>query len=168
MKQTLDRLKEWFTALTPRERAMVSIGAAFTAFTLLYLSIWAPLANAHHRREQALASARALAARLEAISAQAQKSHLSGSGGAAINRNMSLLSAVDQAGKSGTLSKAPSRLQPEGDNEVKVWLEDVTFDGLVRWIAELETRYSVSVQTVDIEKESAPGLVNARLSLVRP
>lgn len=168
MKQYLAQLKEWFAALAPRERLMVGGCAAFTVFTLLYLGLWQPLAGAHQQREAALESARALAVRLESIGAAAQKAHRSGNAGASANRNLSLLSAVDQAGKSGTLSKPPSRLQPEGDNEVKVWLEGVTFDGVVRWIAELESRYGIVAQTVDIQKESTPGLVSARLSLVRP
>lgn len=167
MNAYIIQFKEWFAALAPRERTLVSIAAAFTVFTILYLGVWETLANAHYGREKSLSEARALATRLEVIGAEALKARMSG-GGAVSNSGMSLLSVVDQAGKSGTLSKPPTRLQPEGDREVKVWLEDTTFDGVVRWIAELETRHGVSAQTVDIEKESAPGLVNARLSLIRP
>lgn len=164
----LARLREWLSTLAPRERVMVGIAAAFTVFTILYLGIWEPLAIAHATRAENLATARAQANRLETVGAEAQKLRRSGGSPIAVNRSMSLLSAVDQATKSGTLAKPPARLQPEGDAEVKVWLEDINFDGLLRWITELETRYGVSVKTVDIDRESAPGLVNARLSLVRP
>lgn len=168
MKQYLAQLQEWFNGLAPRERLMVGAGAIFTVFALLYLGVWEPLANAHHQQAENLAASQALAQRLEAISAEVSKSRSSSNSGAAVNRSLSLLSAVDQAGKSGSLSKPPTRLQPEGDNEVKVWIEDTSFDGVLRWIAELESRYGVAAQTVDLEKESAPGLVNARLSLIRP
>lgn len=164
----LTRLREWLATLAPRERLMVGIAAAFSVFTALYLGIWEQLAGAHQQRAENLAQARAQATRLEAVGAESLQLRRAGNAGVAVNRNLSLLSAVDQASKSGTLGKPPARLQPEGDAEVKVWLEDVNFDGVVRWIAELETRYGVSVKTVDIERESAPGLVNARLSLVRP
>jgi general secretion pathway protein M len=168
MKPYLNQLREWFTGLAPRERLMVGACAVFVLFTILYYGIWNTLAGAHTRREKALADSRALATRLEIIGAEVTRARRSGGGAGSVNRSMSLLSAVDQASKSGTLSKPPSRMQPEGDAEVRVWLEDVNFDGLLRWIHELETRYGVTVQTVDIDKESAPGLVNARLSLVRP
>lgn len=166
MNQYLNQAREWFAGLAPRERLMVGACAIFVVFAILYYGIWNSLANAHHKREKALAESRALATRLEVIGAEAMKARRSGGG--AVNRSMSLLSAVDQSSKSGTLSKPPSRLQPEGDAEVRVWLEDVNFDGVLRWINELETRYGVMVQTVDIDQQSSPGLVNARLSLVRP
>lgn len=168
MKQFLNQLREWFASLAPRERLMVSGCAVFVVFSILYFGLWDSLAGAHAKREKELTASRALATRLEFIGAEVQKSRRSGAGGGSVNRSMSLLSAVDQSSKSGTLSKPPSRLQPEGDSEVRVWLEDTNFDGVLRWINELEARYGVIAEQVDIDKESAPGLVNARLSLVRP
>jgi general secretion pathway protein M len=50
---------------------------------------------------------------------------------------------------------------------VRIWLEDVPFDGLVRWLGDLHARYGVRVDNADIERESGPGLVNARLTLVK-
>jgi len=166
MKTYWIQLREWFLALLPRERMIVLAGAAVVAVMVLFLGIWKPLVKAHSGREQSLADSRALAQRLEAVAVDAQRAHAAGTG--AINRGGSLISVVDQASKSGTLGKAPSRLQPEGDNEVRLWLDAISFDALVRWLAELETRYGVQVLSADIEKQGTPGVVNARLSLVRP
>ena len=84
-----------------------------------------------------------------------------------MSRDASLLSAVDLASKDGTLSKPPSRLQPDGDTQVRVWVDEVQFDSLVRWVNELQTRYGVRVDSLDVERQPTAGLVNARLSLVR-
>lgn len=167
-RQQIAQWREKYAALEPRERVMVAFAAAFAVFTILYLGIWEQLAGAHARRAGELEAARAMATRLETVDAQLQQARRAGSGGAAATRGLSLLSAVDQASKSGTLGKPPARLQPEGDAEVRVWIEDTSFDSVVRWIAELETRYGVVAQTVDIERQPTAGAVNARLSLVRP
>jgi general secretion pathway protein M len=166
MKVYLERLREWFAALAPRERLLVSICAVFVGATLVYAGGWLPLKRAHENRAQALAESRALAQRLESAAVDAQR--LRGNGGARANRNLSLLAVVDQATKNGTLGRAPSRLQPEGDTEVRVWVEDVSFEALVRWLADLEARQGVTVLSADIEKQTAPGTVNVRLSLTRP
>jgi general secretion pathway protein M len=166
MNAYITQVREWLAALAPRERTLVLVAAVVVGIGLLDLALWEPLARAHMSREKNLVSARALASKLEALSSAAARARGTGGGGAE-SRGMSLLAAVDQATKSGTLSKPPTRMQPEGDNEVKVWLEGTGFESVVRWIAELESRYGISVQTVDIEKESVPGQVNARLSLVR-
>lgn len=166
MKAYLDPAREWFLALSARERIIVGAGSIVGLTILLYLLLWKPLVNAHHGREQQLLDARALAQRLENVGADLQRARASGTG--QVDRSGSLIAVVDQASKSGTLGKAPTRLQPEGDTEVRIWLDAVSFDALIRWTAELETRYGIQVQTADIEKQGAPGSVNARLSLVRP
>lgn len=167
MRQWLDQARERFLALQPRERWIVSVGALIVLVTLIYLLVWEPIVDAHRQRVQALESARLLAIRLEQAAAQVQRAGGGPRAGAAAGRGLSLMAAVDQASKQGTLGKSPTRIQPEGDREVRVWFEDVSFDVLVRWLAELQTRYGVGVQTLDIEPQSTPGKVNARMSLVR-
>lgn len=157
------RLQAWLDQLAPRERVLVLSGAAVVALTLAYLAIWEPLAQAHLRRAAALESARALAVRIETAAAQTQGRSSAG----AVNRNASLLSVVDQTSRSPMLGKAPTRVQPEGDKEVRVWLDDVSFDNLLRWLQDLETRYGIVARSAELERGQTPGTVNARLSLAR-
>ena len=165
LRQGLERARERFLALQPRERWILSAGAVVLLITLLYLVVWEPVVKSHRERVEALESSRLLAIRLEQAAAQVQGA--GGQRGAAAGRGLSLMAAVDQASKQGTLGRSPTRIQPEGDREVRVWFEDVSFDALVRWMAELQGNYGVGVQTLDIEPQSTPGKVNARLSLVR-
>ena len=166
LRDLLQQGRVRFEALSQRERWIVGGGGIALLLTVIYLSIVEPLANAHRSRLEALDSSRALASRLEAaavaVSGAARKT-----GAAQQGRNMSLLAAVDQSTKAGSLGKAPERLQPEGDTEVKIWFDDVPFDNLVRWLADLQTRYGIAVQSLDIEAQPSVGLVDARLSLTR-
>jgi general secretion pathway protein M len=158
--------RERFEALQPRERWMLALGAAALLVTVLYLGVWEPLVKARAERSAALESSRQLALRLEQAAAQLQ----SGAGrnpAAASTRGLSLVAAVDQASKQGSIGKAPARIQPEGERVVRVWFEEIAFDALVRWLAEVQTRYGLSVQTLDVEPQAAPGQVNVRLSLTR-
>jgi general secretion pathway protein M len=157
--------RERFLALQPRERWMVGVGGIVLLITVIYLGAIEPIMKAHQRRTDALEASRALAVRLEEASAIVQRSHLGGSPGA--NRSQSLMAAVDMASRSSTIGKPPARIQPEGDAEVRVWFEDVSFDPVVRWVSELQTRYGVTVQTMDVEPKSDAGSVDVRLSLVR-
>lgn len=165
MKQTLAQLQAWFNGLEQREQLLASIGAVLVGITLLYLMLWEPVAKAHLRREADLASARQLAQRIELLSGQSRNNSTAT---ASINRSMSLLAAVDQASKAGALNKPLSRIQPEGDTEVKVWLEATSFDALIRWVDQLQARDGIIVRAAQIEKDAAPGAVTAQLSLVRP
>src|SRR3546814_17798217 len=97
---------------------------------IAYVGIWWPRVKAHHRNAEGLEASRALAVRSEAAASLTQKSQ----GGANVDRSAALLSVVDQTSRSGTLGKAPTRVQPEGsgEREVKVWFEDVPFNNTDR------------------------------------
>jgi general secretion pathway protein M len=166
MNAYLVQLREWLAQLAPRERLFVLIGAAVVALTILFVGIWEPLLHAHARRAQALDASRVVATQLEVAAAELQRSRAGGG----VNRNASLLSAVDQSSHSPTLGKAPSRIQPEGEGDkgVNVWIEDVPFDNLVRWMNDLERSYGIVAKTADIQRQPGAGLVNAHLTLARP
>lgn len=153
-----------YQQLQPRERVIVLAGAAVLAVLVLYLAIWEPLVNAHHRNAEALDAARAVATRIEVAASLVQ-----GRSGGNVNRSAALLSVVDQTSRAGTLGKAPTRVQPEGsgEREVKVWFEDVPFANCLRWLTDLQTHYGIQVSSTEIEQGSAPGLVNARFTLSR-
>jgi general secretion pathway protein M len=161
--ERMDGLRAAFDQLSPRERVMVSVGAAAVLLTLIYLLAWQPLVNAHAQRAQALERARSIATRIEQAGAQQRAQGSAGT----VDRSTSLLAAVDQTSRSPLLGRTPSRVQPEGDREVKVWIDGVAFANLLRWLRDLEARYGIRAASAEIERGTSPGLVNARLSLVR-
>ena len=176
MKSLRERFEAWlaprlaplrarYEALQPREQLIVAAGALVVALTLLYLVVWEPFALARDHQARALQTARSIAQQLEQDAAKRQGS--GPGGGSAANSGASLLAVVDQASKDGTLSKMPSRMQPDGDKQVRIWFEDVQFDALLRWMYQLQTRYGVHIDNVAIERRNTAGLVNARLALTR-
>lgn len=164
MKPYLEQLRAWWNGLASRERRIVGLGGIALALTLAYLAIWAPVARLEHKREVALRDSRALAVQLERLASEVQARR---GGNAPVATNQSLLALVDQTRKSSSVTKPPSRLEPEGDTTVRVWLEDVPFDALVRWLGDLQARYGVRVDAADIDRQSGSGLVNARLTLMK-
>lgn len=164
MKQRLQELLQRYNELAPRERRMVALAAAVVLVTILYLVIWEPLAQARQARAEALAQAREVAQQLEVAAASAAANR--GGNTPVQGRGQSLLTVVDQAARASTLGKPLSRLQPDGDTKVRAWIEDVPFDGLLRWLADLQTRYGISIENAEIEARGN-GTVSARLSLER-
>jgi general secretion pathway protein M len=165
MNAALERFRAWWTAQSERDRRVVSAGAIAVSLMFGYVAIWQPVHHWRERRQQALTDARSVATRLEA--AAVIQLHTRGSGPTPAALSQSLLAAVDQSARASNLGKSPTRIQPEGDQVVKVWLDDVSFDGLVRWLLDMQTRYGVRVDSADIERRSGAGLVNARLTLAR-
>lgn len=165
MKAYFARFRAWWATLAEREQRVLAVGAVVVGLTVLYLGIWEPVVKAQHDRELALEDARALATMLETLAVEVQRGR--GAAGGTAGAGQSLLSVVDQSRRASALTKPPTRLQPEGDATVRIWLDDVPFDALLRWLGDLQARYGVRVDAADIERQSGQGLVSARLTLVR-
>lgn len=159
-----DQLINHWAQLAPRERVMVIVAAVALALTLIFLTVWEPLVERRNQQAAALDNARAVAIRLEEIGAELgpgrNQSRPTVASGA-------LLSTVDRAARSGLADTPPSRIQPEQDREVRVWIDGVAFDTLLRWLDDLEQKQGVRAQTIDLERGEQPGRVNVRLALVR-
>ena len=154
-----------FLALQPRERLLVGTAAATAIAALLFLLVWEPIYDGVKRLRNDVAGAQTLVADL----AQARSLVLAGRGGIGViqGQDRSLLAIVDQSGKENGLSSAITRMQPDGDTTVRVWLERADFAALLRWLATLESRYGVAVSEASIDQEALPGMVRARIGLVR-
>lgn len=163
MNPFIAQFQNWWSARAERERQVLSAGLVLLGIALAYLAVWEPLHGLQNRRIAALTQSRALAGQLELLAAIAPGAGVSSPGG----RQQSLFSVVDQSAKASSIGKAPSRIQPEGESTVRVWIEDAPFDAVLRWLAELGNRHGVAVTEAEFERESASGLVNVRLTLAR-
>ena len=160
--EALEALRTRWEQLAARERALIALCAAVVLCSAAYVGVIKPLGEARRAAEARLATQRLIAADLERAAVQLP-------GGARSKRagNQSLISIVDRSIRSSAIGKPASRLQPAGDTRARIWLEDVPFDALIRWIGELDSQYGVQVENADIDRSTGAGLVDARLTLVR-
>ena len=164
LNRQLAPLRARFEALQSREQLLVAAGGLVLALVLIWLLLWQPFALARSHRADELESARALAVRIEQIGAQQQARP---AGTLAVGNDVSLLSAVDQASKDGVLGKPLSRINPDGEKQVRVWIDDVSFDALLRWVDDLQSHYNVRIDNIAVERRPTAGAVSARLTLTR-
>jgi general secretion pathway protein M len=58
------------------------------------------------------------------------------------------------------------RLQPTGD-QVQIVLEDAPFEAVILWIDALATDHALTLQSLDLIRRPAPGMVAATLTVAR-
>lgn len=164
MYDALNRGREWFFSLDRRERSMVALCALVALIAVLFLGVWEPIQKSRERNQAGLERARQISERIDYAAALARSTQ----GRQTPAAGTSLIAAVDQSSKQGPMGKAPTRIQPQGEKELRVWFEDVSFAASVRWIDRLQNHYGIQIKTLDIEPESAPGRVKLRATLSRP
>lgn len=162
-KQSLVSAKLKWEALEAREQQSLKLLVCALVLFLAYFALWVP-AKSYMETSHRLLDERAelLGLVQSSRSVLAQGSSNSANSGAILN-SQQLVSTVTNLAKKQKLSL--KRFEPSGDNKVKVWVEDVSFDVLVSWLSALETSVSVKVEQISVEKQDRPGVVSARLTL---
>jgi general secretion pathway protein M len=161
-------VRAWIDRLTARERLALLLGGVLLVAVLIFAFLWQPFAARHARVSQVVTEQRALlewmtrsAAGLEA---RRSESALPTRG---LAEGQSLLGLVDATARAAGLAGQVTRVQPEGADGVRVWMDRVSFDRLILWLARLEAEAGVQTESVTVEATDRPGEVNARLGLKR-
>jgi general secretion pathway protein M len=77
----------------------------------------------------------------------------------------SLVGLVDRTAREAGLGAAVRDQSPNGDNGLRLRLEGAQFDVMIAWLASLQQQHGVTVDSANIDAATAPGLVNASLTL---
>jgi general secretion pathway protein M len=91
-----------------------------------------------------------------------------GDGAAIESTNESLVVLVDRTAREAGLGSNVTGQTPTGESGIRVRLEQAPFDSIVLWMAALEQRYGVLIDSASIDRSAQSGLVNASLVLTRP
>jgi general secretion pathway protein M len=159
MNAHLLKLKAWYANLQERERRVVLIGSVALAALILVGGILLPIESAVSSAEKRAASRRNDLAWMHVNAPELA------SGGAALvnDTGEAPVVVVDRVGREAGLGAALRGTQPSGTG-VRVQLEAAPFDTLVTWIATLEQRYGLSIDSITVDRAARPGVVNANIT----
>lgn len=161
-------MSNWWAGLAQRERIILIAGLVVLGLLVIWLLIIEPVVNkrADLRREVMQLSADHTWMQQAALEVRRRAGMQSaGQAGAAVAGG-SVLTLIEVSANAANLNEAIERVQPEGDG-ARLWFEAVPFDGLVRWLAELEQRQGLLVSQLAVDAGTEPGMVSARV-LVEP
>jgi general secretion pathway protein M len=159
-------MKEKWQQLSLREKRLAIITSIVAIITLVYFMIWEPLQDGIQTsrvrvkaqqdtlvqmREQAAEARQLLAAQRQA--------------GANTRSSSSLLVIIERTAQTKKLKSRLQKVQPEGQDSVRVWIENASFDQLIDWLALLENSNTIYVSEIIIDRQKEPGRVNSRILL---
>jgi general secretion pathway protein M len=158
-------MRAWLARRDPRERLALGAGGMALAALLAYALVWEPFSREHARLAESVAEQRELAAWLAGVREEAAQLRRAAPAPAGLPPGQSLLAVVDRTTRTAGLGSAVRRIEPEGGDRVRVWLEGARFQVLARWLLELEGSAGVRATSASLERGRTPGQVDARLTL---
>jgi general secretion pathway protein M len=160
MSAVLSELNSRWNALPPRTRTLASVAGTLVLVFVLYSAVWRPLQrDLQSLRTSVPAQVEQLAwMRMQVPIAQALKSKHFASGD-------SLMQSIEQTAAAQGVRPQITRMDSEGAAGVRVTLENISFNAMASWLADLHTNYGVIVDDAVVEARPAAGIVNARIRL---
>lgn len=152
------RARTWWDDRAPRERSLLLVLATILLLWGSWAGIWLPLQQARTAAQSEIRLYTELATRLRTAGPTLQTP----AAGTIRSQPVQMIVTI-------TASESALQIrQIEQQGEVtRVVLQTVDFNRLVQWLDRLERDAGVTVAAGRIERQTAPGVVNARLSLVR-
>ena len=157
-------MKAYWTQLNVRQQTVLAMAAVILAAAAFFLWVWEPLAESRDAKRDQVAAQRALLDWLEAVEPLTQALR-QGETGARDLGGRSLLGLADQTARSAGLAGALTRIEPVGEDQVRVWLDEAEFVATMRWLEQLSMDYPVRTAQLEVERGRAAGMVNARVTL---
>ncbi|HET9121962.1 MAG TPA: type II secretion system protein M [Acidiferrobacteraceae bacterium] len=162
-EQARARYRSWWSAREPREQVLLFWGGWVAGALVLYLFVWTPLALSVQslqrevpRNAVRLAKMQREAAEVQSLRQRAPKP---------VGGN--LMTVLEQSATSDGLRSAIVRMEPDGRRRARVVLDHADFSGLVKWLADLQTR-GIRVRRAQAERGTGVGQVSATLTLTEP
>jgi general secretion pathway protein M len=158
----LNKISAWYAGLQVREQRMVAFGGIALALIILVGGILLPLQSAvssaearNDTKRQDLMWMRANAAEIRAAGSQLPA-----------DSSEAPVVLVDRVGRAAGLTDALRGTQPSGSG-VRVQLEGAPFDVVVTWLATLDQRYGLSIESITVDRTVKPGLINASITFTQ-
>jgi general secretion pathway protein M len=160
-------MKVWWAGLQPRERAILAGGAVVLGILVLWMGIWEPIAEERGKLRTEVSGLATDLAWMQQVSDQVRRrAAQQGSQGAGRAAGGSVLTLVEVSATAAGIRQSIERVQPEGQG-ARLWFDQVGFDALINWLAELEGRHGLQVSQLAVDVSADTGTVSARL-LVEP
>ena len=157
----MNKLKTWYAGLEPREQRIVAIGSAALAVLIVFGGLLLPLESAVSGAVKTKETRRA---DLDWMRVNAPE--IEAGGGSLADTGEAPVVLVDRVGREAGLGSALRGTQPSGSG-VRVQLEAAPFDTLVTWLATLEERYGLAIESISVDRAAKPGVVNANITFAQ-
>lgn len=155
------RLIHWYDQLGERDRIALRLLSFFLGVVAVYVVVIDPMIDRREAAERRLQDERAL---LEWLRSHESSVSAPGSAGEQAGApDQPIATVVNTTAQENKLTIR--RYEPAGEDGIRVWLEGVPFNAVVKWLFQLEGSHGIRAAEFTIEREGEAGMVSARLTL---
>lgn len=158
----MNQVKQWFNSLAQREQKMV-LSAFVVIVVFVIYSSWTSFTSHIENLQHRVNNQQGIQSWMQQSANEVKQLRGSGATGARPKGKQLLLGLIDRSAKQNKLGNSLQKVQPEGDQGVRVWLEKAAFDNIVTWLDNLQYKHGLVITDISVDSQEVPGTVNARV-----
>ncbi len=155
-------MKDWWINLSIKEKQTVSIGSIVVGIFLVYQFLWIPMTNSTQQLRKKVLHNQILLSWMQVSDQRIQV--LENTQTIPAITKSSLLTTIQNELKKTSFASNATQLQQGENNSVKLHLQKVDFDNLMKWLTSL-SQQKISINQMTVIASETPGMVEAELQL---
>ena len=163
MNAFIESIQKPLNRLNPRERVIVVGGVVSLLIIVVYLFAWEPLLEKQVTLNASIKSQQDAYQWMLKSAAEARQ--LKGSGKHKTLSSSAMQSVINRTAKSALPGALIKRIEKNRQQGVQVWIEQVAFDDMMKWLGSLQQKNGIQVASLISERTNQIGRVNIRLVL---
>ncbi len=161
-------MNSWFNSLSPREQALVSYGSIAVIIVLLWLLAIKPLYNNQIKLNKAIALQKTTLDTMQKQSIEIKQIQTNNIVKPATSNSQNPQQLIERSLQTWRLKNALERMQSQGSNGVRLTLKKANADRVMRFLHELESTHSLSIDNMAIDSNNKEtGFADFRLTIKR-
>ena len=151
---------QWYAVKSRSDRVVINLVGALFAFSVIYLGVWQPVHNYSNEQRARYVNELTLT---EWIALNRNQLQTLSNSSPEQSDTSSVIARITNAANQNKLTL--DRLQPEPDGGISVSLQNQSFTKVVQWLVLLETRQSITVHRLGIDKGDKAGIVSGQIRM---
>ena len=158
----MEQVKQWFGSLSQRERQMVLSAVAVIVLFIIY-QLWSTFTSHIDNLQHRVDNQQNIQLWMRQAANEVKQLRGTGLAGARPKGKQLLLGLIDRSAKQNKLGTSLQKVQPEGEQGVRVWLEKAAFDNVIIWLDNLQYKHGLVITDISVDSQDITGMVNARV-----
>ena len=158
-------MRAWFESRTDSEKMLLGLCALVVTGALYFLLIIDPLSQANGRLATRVSAARELESHLIQLSEEVKTLGGGSKQRATLPPGASLLNVVTTSAHASGVQEHTKKMAPVGANALSLYLDDMPFAELARWLVNLDEQQGIEVERATIEALPVAGKGRADFTL---
>ncbi len=151
----MNQIMEWYQSFSSRDQKIVQLAIPVVVVVIVVFGILLPVNSIVSDMQDEVKDSRKAVVMLQSMAPQNTSSK---------QKYSSLTNVITDTTRRHGFKL--DRFEEKKTGEINVWFDEIAFDKMLQWLAELENQYGITTSHISVSQSSDVGIVRANVRLI--